>query len=96
MGVQFGAYAGPAGIVVGAVLGFATDALFGGFEGERIYHNETLSHVVQENEDGSKVVIGLREAGALLKTDDNYDPAIEGANDVIGTVSRDRDWETAK
>lgn len=81
--MQLGAEAGGAvGIVVGAVLGLVVSNLFRP-GGERVYHHETIGSVKQAKPDGTgDVIIGVREAGALLM-------AGSGADDLIGTVGDD-------
>ncbi|MDB2414915.1 Ig-like domain-containing protein, partial [Rickettsiales bacterium] len=78
--------ANPYGIAIMAistVISFALDKLFGGGPAEKIFHNETRSHVVQEKEDGTgDIIIGVREAGALLQ-------AGSGSDDIIGTIGHD-------
>lgn len=83
----FGIAAGPMGIVVGAALGFLTSRLFGG--ATQYIHGETVSHVTQVQADGSLLLIGVREAGSLLRTTGTTNDDYVGNDSADNTSGHD-------
>jgi Ca2+-binding RTX toxin-like protein len=78
---------GPVGAVIGAAFGYLFSTSLTGF---KVHHNETVSHTVEVQPDGSLKIIGLRETGALLRTSGNGDDDFRGTDSSDDTAGHDR------
>lgn len=84
-GLSAGAVAGPVGIVVGFAIGMAVQELLA----PKVHDDTTQSHKVVDQGDGTVQLVGLREAGSLLRTGGDTDDDFLGNDSVDDTSGHD-------
>jgi Ca2+-binding RTX toxin-like protein len=77
--------AGPAAIVIGAAIGMAIAQLLK----PKVYHDETVSHKVEDNGDGTVSITGLRNTGSLLRTVGNTNDDFFGNDSADDSTGHD-------
>ncbi len=80
-----GVGAGPLGVVIGFAIGAAVQEILA----PTVHDDTTESHRIVDNGDGTVTLIGLREAGSLLRTVGNADDDFTGNDSADDTTGHD-------